>query len=64
MTFISCNIYKYFQFTVFAKLLIKLFCVITMKFFDNHHEFVKLYQEDSTNNNISVNSAAFMLRKS
>jgi len=35
-----------------------------MKFFDNHHEFVKLYQEDSTNNNISVNSAAFMLRKS
>jgi hypothetical protein len=64
MTFIRCNIYKYFQFTVFAKLLIKLFCVITVTFFDHHLEFVKLYQEDSTNDNIYVNSAALMLRKS
>jgi len=55
MTFIRCNIYKYFQITVFAKSLIKLFCVITVKFSDNHHEFVKPYQEDSTNNNTSVN---------
>lgn len=64
MTFIRCKIYKYFQFTVFAKLLVKLLCVITAKFSDNHHEFVKLDQEDSTNNNTSVNQAAFMLRKS
>ena len=55
MTLIRCNIYKYFQFRVSAKLLIKLLCVITVKFSDSHHEFVKLDQEDSTNNNTYVN---------
>ena len=45
MTSINCNIYKYFPFTVFATLLIKLFCAITVNFSDNHHEFVTLYQE-------------------